>query len=112
MCIRDSSKGEIPSRKGYPGYLYSELAAIYERAGIVAGINGSVTQIPIQMCIRDRDTLNVRATPATDGRIVVQLARGAEVEYVRDHDDRWCIIRYNGQDAYVAKEYLLSLIHI
>ena len=32
-----SSKGEIPSRKGYPGYLYSELAAIYERAGIVKG---------------------------------------------------------------------------
>ena len=42
-----SSKGEIPSRKGYPGYLYSELATIYERAGIVAGKNGSVTQIPI-----------------------------------------------------------------
>lgn len=42
-----SSKGEIPSRKGYPGYLYSELATLYERAGIVAGIDGSVTQIPI-----------------------------------------------------------------
>ena len=42
-----SSKGEIPSRKGYPGYLYSELAMIYERAGIVAGVDGSVTQIPI-----------------------------------------------------------------
>ena len=42
-----SSKGEIPSRKGYPGYLYSELATIYERAGIVQGINGSVTQSPI-----------------------------------------------------------------
>jgi len=42
-----SSKGEIPSRKGFPGYLYSEFAAIYERAGIVQGINGSVTQIPI-----------------------------------------------------------------
>lgn len=42
-----SSKGEIPSRKGYPGYLYSELACIYERAGIVNGKNGSVTQIPI-----------------------------------------------------------------
>ena len=42
-----SSKGEIPSRKGFPGYLYSELATIYERAGIVAGVNGSVTQIPI-----------------------------------------------------------------
>lgn len=42
-----SSKGEIPSRKGFPGYLYSELATIYERAGIVAGVNGSVTQLPI-----------------------------------------------------------------
>ena len=42
-----SSKGEIPSRKGYPGYLYSELATIYERAGIVQGVNGSVTQLPI-----------------------------------------------------------------
>ncbi len=42
-----SSKGEIPSRKGYPGYLYSELATIYERAGIVEGASGSVTQLPI-----------------------------------------------------------------
>ncbi|MBP3384579.1 MAG: V-type ATP synthase subunit B, partial [Firmicutes bacterium] len=42
-----SSKGEIPSRKGFPGYLYSELATIYERAGIVQGRNGSVTQLPI-----------------------------------------------------------------
>lgn len=42
-----SSKGEIPSRKGYPGYLYSELATLYERAGIVEGVNGSVTQLPI-----------------------------------------------------------------
>ena len=42
-----SSKGEIPSRKGFPGYLYSDLASIYERAGIVEGRSGSVTQIPI-----------------------------------------------------------------
>lgn len=42
-----SSKGEIPSRKGYPGYLYSELATLYERAGIVEDANGSVTQLPI-----------------------------------------------------------------
>ena len=38
---------EVSSRKGYPGYLYSELATIYERAGIVSGSNGSVTQLPI-----------------------------------------------------------------
>jgi len=42
-----SSKGEIPSRKGYPGYLYSELASLYERAGLIKGSSGSVTQIPI-----------------------------------------------------------------
>nr|MCR4924915.1 V-type ATP synthase subunit B [Clostridiales bacterium] len=42
-----SSKGEIPGRKGFPGYLYSDFASLYERAGIVKGKNGSVTQIPI-----------------------------------------------------------------
>ena len=42
-----SSKGEIPGRKGFPGYLYSDFASIYERAGIVEGKKGSVTQIPI-----------------------------------------------------------------
>lgn len=40
-------KGEIPSRKGYPGYLYSDLASIYERAGIIKGKSGSITEIPI-----------------------------------------------------------------
>ncbi len=42
-----TSKGEVPSRKGYPGYLYSDLASIYERAGRIHGRKGSVTQIPI-----------------------------------------------------------------
>jgi len=42
-----SSRGEIPSRKGYPGYLYSDLASIYERAGRIQGKKGSITQIPI-----------------------------------------------------------------
>ncbi|MBQ2663346.1 MAG: V-type ATP synthase subunit B, partial [Clostridia bacterium] len=42
-----SSKGEIPSRKGFPGYLYSDLASLYERAGIIDGASGSVTQVPI-----------------------------------------------------------------
>ncbi len=42
-----SSKGEIPSRKGYPGYLYSEPATLYERAGIVRGGDRICNQIPI-----------------------------------------------------------------
>ncbi|MEO5345097.1 MAG: V-type ATP synthase subunit B [Magnetococcus sp. YQC-9] len=42
-----ASHGEIPSRKGYPGYMYSDLATLYERAGRIHGRPGSVTQIPI-----------------------------------------------------------------
>lgn len=42
-----ASRGEVPSRKGYPGYLYSDLASLYERAGRIEGSTGSITQIPI-----------------------------------------------------------------
>ena len=40
-------RGEIPSRKGYPGYLYSDLAELYERSGMLRGVKGSITQLPI-----------------------------------------------------------------
>ena len=40
-------RGEIPSRKGYPGYLYSDLAELYERSGMIEGRSGSITQLPI-----------------------------------------------------------------
>ena len=40
-------RGEIPSRKGYPGYLYSNLAELYERSGMIEGYAGSITQLPI-----------------------------------------------------------------
>jgi len=40
-------RGEIPSRKGYPGYLYSNLAELYERSGKIMGRDGSITQLPI-----------------------------------------------------------------
>ena len=42
-----SSRGEIPSRRGYPGYLYSDLASLYERAGRLHGREGSLTQVPV-----------------------------------------------------------------
>jgi V/A-type H+-transporting ATPase subunit B len=42
-----AARGEVPSRKGYPGYLYSDLASIFERAGRLRGGQGSLTQIPI-----------------------------------------------------------------
>ena len=68
-----SSKGEIPSRKGFPGSLYSELATIYERAGIVAGKNGSVTQIPILTMPNDDITHPIPDLTGyiTEGQIVL-----------------------------------------
>ena len=42
-----TTRGEVPGRKGYPGYLYSDLVELYERAGKVKGSTGSITQIPI-----------------------------------------------------------------
>lgn len=68
-----SSKGEIPSRKGYPGYLYSELATIYERAGIVHGSTGSVTQIPILTMPNDDITHPIPDLTGyiTEGQIVL-----------------------------------------
>lgn len=42
-----SSRNEIPGRRGYPGYMYTDLASLYERCGVVQGVQGSVTQIPI-----------------------------------------------------------------
>ena len=68
-----SSKGEIPSRKGYPGYLYSELATLYERAGIVQGGTGSVTQIPILTMPNDDITHPIPDLTGyiTEGQIVL-----------------------------------------
>ncbi len=71
-----SLKGEIPSRKGYPGYLYSELATLYERAGIVKGCKGSVTQIPILTMPNDDITHPIPDLTGyiTEGQIVLERA--------------------------------------
>lgn len=68
-----SSKGEIPGRKGYPGYLYSDLASMYERAGIMKGAKGSVTQIPILTMPNDDITHPIPDLTGyiTEGQIVL-----------------------------------------
>ncbi len=68
-----SSKGEIPGRKGFPGYLYSDLASLYERAGMVKGSRGSVTQIPILTMPNDDITHPVPDLTGyiTEGQIVL-----------------------------------------
>ena len=68
-----SSRGEIPIRKGYPGYLYSEFASLFERAGIVCGSKGSVTQIPILSMPNDDITHPIPDLTGyiTEGQIVL-----------------------------------------
>ena len=69
-----SSKGEIPGRKGFPGYLYSDFASLYERAGMVKGKSGSVTQIPILTMPNDDITHPVPDLTGyiTEGQIVLE----------------------------------------
>lgn len=68
-----SSREEVPSRKGYPGYLYSDLAMLYERAGMIKGVKGSVTLIPILTMPNDDITHPIADLTGfiTEGQIVL-----------------------------------------
>ncbi len=68
-----SSREEVPSRKGYPGYLYSDLAGLYERAGMIKGSQGSITQIPILTMPNDDITHPVPDLTGfiTEGQIIL-----------------------------------------
>ena len=68
-----SSKGEIPSRKGFPAYLYSDLASLYERAGMIHGRTGSVTQVPVLTMPNDDITHPIPDLTGyiTEGQIVL-----------------------------------------
>ncbi len=68
-----ASHGEIPSRKGFPGYLYTDLATLYERAGCLRGESGSLTQIPILTMPSDDITHPVPDLTGyiTEGQIVL-----------------------------------------
>ncbi|TXT67597.1 MAG: V-type ATP synthase beta chain [Promethearchaeota archaeon] len=67
------SKEEIPSRKGYPGHIYTDFARIYERTGLIKGKKGSVTQIPILTMPNDDITHPIPDTSGyiTDGQLVL-----------------------------------------
>ena len=69
-------RGEVPSRKGYPGYLYSDLASMYERTGRIKQSKGSITQIPILTMPNDDITHPVPDLTGyiTEGQIVLGRA--------------------------------------
>ncbi|PNR92508.1 V-type ATP synthase subunit B [Petrotoga sp. 9PWA.NaAc.5.4] len=66
-------KGELPGRKGFPGYLYSDLASLYERAGIIKDKIGSITQLPILTMPNDDITHPIPDLTGyiTEGQIVL-----------------------------------------
>jgi V/A-type H+-transporting ATPase subunit B len=68
-----ASREEVPSRKGYPGYLYSDLASLYERAGMIKTSKGSITQIPILTMPNDDITHPVPDLTGfiTEGQIIL-----------------------------------------
>ncbi len=75
-----AARKEVPGRRGYPGYLYTDLATIYERAGRVKGKDGSITQIPILTMPEDDITHPIPDLTGyiTEGQIV--LSRGLHGE--------------------------------
>jgi V/A-type H+/Na+-transporting ATPase subunit B len=68
-----AAREEIPGRRGYPGYMYTDLAGIYERAGIIKGKKGSVTQLPILTMVGDDITHPIPDLTGyiTEGQIVL-----------------------------------------
>jgi V/A-type H+-transporting ATPase subunit B len=78
-------RGEIPARKGYPGYLYSDLASLYERAGMIKGINGSITQLPILTMPNDDITHPIPDFTGyiTEGQIVLEREIVQTAAYIR-----------------------------
>ncbi|MDK2897046.1 MAG: V/A-type H+/Na+-transporting ATPase subunit [Candidatus Atribacteria bacterium] len=66
-------RGEVPARKGYPGYMYSDLASIYERTGMIKGRKGSLTQIPVVTMPNDDITHPIPDLTGyiTEGQIVL-----------------------------------------
>ncbi|MBI2650322.1 V-type ATP synthase subunit B [Candidatus Woesearchaeota archaeon] len=68
-----AAREEIPGRRGYPGYMYTDLATIYERAGVIEGKKGSITQIPILTMVGDDITHPIPDLTGyiTEGQIVL-----------------------------------------
>src|SRR3989339_409837 len=68
-----AAREEIPGRRGYPGYMYTDLATIYERAGVIKGKKGSITQLPILTMVGDDITHPIPDLTGyiTEGQIVL-----------------------------------------
>ena len=66
-----AAREEVPGRRGYPGYMYTDLSTIYERAGRVEGRNGSITQIPILTMPNDGELLSLRSSSSQQSLMII-----------------------------------------
>lgn len=66
-----AAREEVPGRRGFPGYMYTDLATIYERAGRVEGRNGSITQIPILTMPNDGESSSPRIKASDFNNVVL-----------------------------------------
>ncbi len=75
-----AAREEVPGRRGYPGYMYTDLAQLYERAGRIKGSEGSVTQLPILTMPGDDDTHPIPDLTGyiTEGQIVMDRSLNSE----------------------------------
>ena len=69
-----AAREEVPGRRGYPGYMYTDLATIYERAGRIEGRKGSITQIPILTMPNDG---NCQASSIIDRMVRISRYNGS-----------------------------------
>ena len=81
-------------------------AAITEEQVTDAPETEAPTEEEVSVTYKTTTTLNVRSGPSTDTERIGKLDPDKTVEFLRDYDDFWAVILYNGQEAYVAKEYL------
>lgn len=78
-----AARREVPGRRGYPGYLYTDLSTIYERAGRIKGKNGSITQIPVLTMPEDDKTHPIPDLTGyiTEGQIMIHRGLHAQGIY-------------------------------
>ena len=102
---------EVPGRRGYPGYLYTDLATMYERAGRIQGSRGSITQIPILSMPEDDKTHPIPDLTGyiTEGQII--LSRDLNRKGITPPIDVMPSLS-RLKDKGIGKGKTLSLIHI
>lgn len=102
-------KPEPEEESSTPAITTESVASTEEPATEPAPTEATEAAEPAVSIYQTTDILNVRPTPSTEQERIGVLNVGAKVEYVGDHDERWAIIKFNGENAYVVKEYLTPM---